>query len=318
MYTIKQAGARSGVSVPLLRAWERRYGIVSPARTASGYRLYDDAAVERLLAMRRLVDEGWTASEAARAVIAGEVSVATARDALDQREPAAAQPGDLVRPMGATPYGAIIESFVDAASRVDVEGVELALDQAFALGAFELVAEEIVLPALGALGDAWRAGRVDVAGEHAASHAVGRRLAVAFAAAARTGGEAGLLVGLPPGSRHELGALAFATAARRAGLPVVYLGADVPAASWIEAARRTQARGAVVTVPTDADARPAAAVLEGLQALGDRFVCAAGGSGTARLPPVRDLVRLPASLSAAAATLSAMLDAGGADPRTRK
>ena len=45
MYKIKEAAARSGVSVPLLRAWERRYGIVSPTRTASGYRLYDEDAL---------------------------------------------------------------------------------------------------------------------------------------------------------------------------------------------------------------------------------------------------------------------------------
>ena len=39
MYTIKQAAARSGVGVSLLRAWERRYGVVHPVRTPSGYRL---------------------------------------------------------------------------------------------------------------------------------------------------------------------------------------------------------------------------------------------------------------------------------------
>ena len=43
MYTIKEAAARTGLSVPVLRAWERRYGIVSPTRTAGGYRVYDDA-----------------------------------------------------------------------------------------------------------------------------------------------------------------------------------------------------------------------------------------------------------------------------------
>ena len=147
-----------------------------------------------------------------------------------------------------------------------------------------------------------------MAGEHTATHAVGRRLAAAFGAAGRTRTEGSVLVGLPPGSRHELGALCFATAARRAGLAVVYLGADVPGASWIEAARRTRARGAVVTVPTDGDARSAATVLEGLRTIGDGFVCATGGSGTARLEPIPGVVRLPASLSAATARLSWMLD----------
>ena len=48
MYTIKQAALRSGVNVALLRAWERRYGIVEPMRTDSGYRLSDEAAIDRL------------------------------------------------------------------------------------------------------------------------------------------------------------------------------------------------------------------------------------------------------------------------------
>ncbi|HSW42013.1 MAG TPA: MerR family DNA-binding transcriptional regulator, partial [Patescibacteria group bacterium] len=48
MYTIKQAAALSDLTVPTVRAWERRYGVVHPARTASGYRLYDNEAISRL------------------------------------------------------------------------------------------------------------------------------------------------------------------------------------------------------------------------------------------------------------------------------
>src|SRR3954452_12035614 len=65
MYTIKQAAQRARVSVPLLRAWERRYHVVQPERTASGYRLYDDRAIARLQAMRALIDQGWSPSNAA-------------------------------------------------------------------------------------------------------------------------------------------------------------------------------------------------------------------------------------------------------------
>ncbi|MFH1475474.1 MAG: MerR family transcriptional regulator, partial [Chloroflexota bacterium] len=65
MYTIKEAAARSGVGAPLIRAWERRYGVVMPRRAPSGYRLYDAATINVLSTMRSLVDSGWTASEAA-------------------------------------------------------------------------------------------------------------------------------------------------------------------------------------------------------------------------------------------------------------
>ncbi len=75
MYNIKQASIQSGVSVPLIRAWERRYGVVSPKRTAAGYRLYDEEAIATLSRVRELTAQGWSASEASRAVLAGEVAV---------------------------------------------------------------------------------------------------------------------------------------------------------------------------------------------------------------------------------------------------
>ena len=70
MYTIRQAAARTGLSVPIIRVWERRYGVVQPSRTPAGYRLYDDESIARLAAMRRLVaEEGWQPSQAAQRVL---------------------------------------------------------------------------------------------------------------------------------------------------------------------------------------------------------------------------------------------------------
>src|SRR5512136_521879 len=74
MYTIKEAAARTGLSVPVIRVWERRYGVVKPTRTPAGYRIYDDAAIARLVAMRHLVTkEGWQPSQAARRVLEPDV-----------------------------------------------------------------------------------------------------------------------------------------------------------------------------------------------------------------------------------------------------
>ncbi|MEX1104183.1 MAG: MerR family transcriptional regulator [Dehalococcoidia bacterium] len=267
MYTIKQAAIRSGVSVPLLRAWERRYGIVTPARTASGYRLYDEAALTRLRTMRRLVDEGWTPSSAAAAVREDRAPAAPA-------EPAAPSAGS---PDFAAPED-LVERFVGAAARLDAIAIERVLDEMLADGTFETVADRHLLPALVALGEAWASGRVDVAAEHAASHAVLRRLSAAFqAASGATEADGSVLVGLPPGARHELGALAFAVAARRAGFPVLYLGPDLPVADWVATARRTRARAAVIGVISVDDARAAAAVAESLRAEHPGLVIALGG-----------------------------------------
>ena len=237
MYTIGEASVRSGVSVPLLRAWQRRYGIVTPARTAAGYRLYDDAAVAMLRRMRGLVDSGWSPAQAAEALRSGQPIADT-------------EPREASRDAGA---GALIEAIVNAARDVDAAALDRALDDALLLADFGRSLETIVMPALVAIGEAWADGRVDVAGEHLVSHAVLRRLAQAFEGAAAGDTRPLVLVGLPPTSRHEIGALAFATAARRAGLGAVYLGADTPVESWRQAVADVRPDAVVLGLAVDAD-----------------------------------------------------------------
>ena len=166
MYTIKEASHRTGVAIPLLRAWERRYGIVKPTRTDAGYRLYDEAAIGRLRAMRSLVLAGWSPRQAADHVLS---------------EPDHPITTDVP---GSQPPGPV--SLVDAAARVDAAGIERALDDIFAGGSFERVVQAQLYPALVALGAAWERGDVDVSGEHVASSAVHRRLGMAFEAAGRS------------------------------------------------------------------------------------------------------------------------------------
>jgi DNA-binding transcriptional MerR regulator/methylmalonyl-CoA mutase cobalamin-binding subunit len=294
MYTIKQAASRSGVSVPLLRAWERRYGIVQPARTASGYRLYDDASILRLQAMRRLVEDGWTPSLAAVHIRDGdEDTVATIL-----REAAAAGSAETAADeAGTATREELAGAFVDAARTMDDDRLEAILDEMFGRGSFERVTGEHVLPAMVAVGDGWAAGRLDVAAEHAASGAVARRLGMALLAAGRpANGRGSILVGLPPGARHELGALAFATAARRAGLPVQYLGADLPVENWVEAARQTAAAAAVIGVVMEGDVESAVAIAEALRAARPDIVIAFGGHAAERVAsydPDRDLHLAP-------------------------
>ena len=88
------------------------------------------------------------------------------------------------------------------------------------------VVDDVLLPAAAALGDAWAAGRLERGGR-ARSERRRRPTAGGGVPGRRGQPDEGRLVGLPPGSRHELGALAFAVALRRRGVGVLYLGADV-------------------------------------------------------------------------------------------
>ncbi|MDH4334435.1 MAG: MerR family transcriptional regulator [Chloroflexota bacterium] len=302
MYTIKQAAARAAVSVPLLRAWERRYQIVEPERTAAGYRLYDETAISRLLAMRQLIDDGWGPSAAA-ASIRGMTDEAV--QGLIEEHPPAQDPTP--GPLAAAAADELVARFVAAAEAVDQVGVEAVLDEAFARGSFEQVAQTSLMPMMVALGVAWQAGKLDIAAEHAASHAMLRRLARAFDAAGRPiAGDRPVLVGLPPGARHELGALAFAAVARRAGLPVVYLGVDLPTADWVEAVRASAARAAVIGVISPADADAADRVADALRGSQPGLVVAFGGSA-APFAAATGVLRLPENLLAAVDLLRARL-----------
>lgn len=307
MYNIKQAAARTGLTVPVLRAWERRYGIVSPARTPSGYRVYDDAAIARVQTMRRLVDAGWAPSTAAAAILAGTA-------------PAEPTPVPESADTGAPSAPSENEAFVEAAGNLDSDGVEVLLDEMFARGSFERVADESLMPAVVALGDAWADGRIDVAAEHLASHAVFRRLAAAYQAAGRPSFDpGGVIVGLPPGSRHELGALAFAVAARRAGLRVLYLGSDLPIDDWVATAERVAARAAVIGSVTPADRGPARRVAIALREALPAIVVAFGGKHPPERLPTSDAggadaagstwIRLPERIDDAVRTLAAKLGA---------
>jgi MerR family transcriptional regulator, light-induced transcriptional regulator len=325
MYTIRQAAARSGVSIPLLRAWERRYHIVAPARTAAGYRLYDDVAIERLRSMRRLVSAGWSPSTAAAAILSGDPVALDAARAETDAGVATVAPTSLGASGGTGGTGGddLVETFVSAAAALDAAGLEAVLERMFATGTFEAVADTLLLPALIAVGDAWASGRLGVAGEHAASHAVLRRLAAAYQAAGREpAGHGAILVGMPPGVRHELGALAFSTAARRAGLPVLYLGPDLPVNEWVTAAGRTAARAAVIGVLTADDVGPAVDVATALQAGDPNLLIAFGGRGADRSaaavassqpaagPRSRSPLVLPDPVSAAVRALEAAIAAG--------
>jgi DNA-binding transcriptional MerR regulator len=66
---IGEVARRAGVSTATLRAWEARYGLLPSARTAGGQRLYRESDVGRVLAVRRLIDQGWSVTGAVSQVL---------------------------------------------------------------------------------------------------------------------------------------------------------------------------------------------------------------------------------------------------------
>lgn len=267
MYTIKQVAQATGTPPATLRAWERRYGVGAPARTESGYRLYDDTAVAVLRRMGELVAAGWPPSRAAR-----EVGGPTAGDV--ELSPYGGAPAD----------DRAIDALVAAAARLDADAVRRLVDEAFAAADFESVADDWLMPALVRIGREWAQGAAGIAAEHLLSNVIRAKLSVLLDSAERlrpraaaAGRPPTVVLGLLGGSHHELGLLAFAVAAGRQGLDVCYLGADLPADSWRQAATRTGAAALVTVAVTGDDVARITTELAGLE-LPDEVVLAVGGA----------------------------------------
>ena len=312
MYTIKRAARLTGVPEATLRAWERRYAVAVPARNESGYRVYDEQTLAAVVAMRRLVDDGWSPADAATALRDGTVPIAPVAPVAPGPEEPVVAPAATLRAVASdsSQADACTELFLSSATRMDTHGIEESLDQAFALGSFEHVVDSWLFPALAAVGEGWARGEIDVAGEHAASHAVHRRLAAAYEAAGSRSRGPAVVVGLPSGSQHDLGVLAFATAIRRRGLDVLYLGANVPPSSWEAAVRNRSARAAVLSVVTPEDRPAAVEVVQRLRACDPAPLVCVGGSSGADL--VADVHPLLPSIGQAARQLDDLLHAADA------
>lgn len=288
MYTIKRAAEQIGVSVSTLRAWERRYGVGAGQRTDAGYRLYDEQSVSALKMMSTLVGEGWSVRAAAEEVNR-RAAPTLVPDVPDLPVLDAADTTALAR----------------IAAEFDVAGLTAVLDQQFSSASFEAVVDGWLLPALHEVGSGWATGDLTVAGEHLVAGAVERRLSAAYDAAGDNGAGPRVLIGLPPGARHELGLLAFAAAARRAGLSTTWLGADVPVADWATAVAARSADCVVLAAPSDDDVSSLSETVAAISAGRPGVLVAVGGGAQDRAP--EGCLRLGHRIGPAAALLAQRL-----------
>jgi DNA-binding transcriptional MerR regulator/methylmalonyl-CoA mutase cobalamin-binding subunit len=227
---IGELSRRTGVTVESLRAWERRYGLLAPSRTAGGFRLYGEDDVARVLGMRANLDRGLSASQAAQLAVA--------------EERADAAPGPVVAAEASE-----LAAALDAFDEVAAHGT---LDRLFATLTLDVVLRDVVTPYLHDLGERWERGDVTVAQEHFASNLLRGRLSALARAWDRGGGPRALLACVA-GERHDLPLVCFGLALRERGWRIGYLGADTPTASIVEAANRL-APAAVVASGTVAGA----------------------------------------------------------------
>ncbi len=209
---IGEVARRTGVAVPTLRAWERRYSLLSPERTDGGHRLYSEADIARVRGMQRLLDDGWSASAAAREVL---------------REPASVT---RLRPVAGTGPASdeLVSRLETAIATFDSAAADQVIDDAFARFDAPRALDEVVLPVLRRVGEGWQDDPRLIAREHFATNTLRPRLQRLIRAPSRAGTSRSCLAAAPEAEDHDLGLLAATVVAADAGWRIHYLGARMP------------------------------------------------------------------------------------------
>jgi MerR family transcriptional regulator, light-induced transcriptional regulator len=223
---IGELSRRVGVSEHVLRAWESRYGLVEPVRSAGGFRLYSDDDERRVRRMQFHLGRGLRAAEAARAAIA------------DSKPPAGSStPAHRVRAEQPELFAlrADLRAALDA---LDEPAAQAVLDRLLADYTLATALRDVVLPYLREVGDRWAAGELTVIQEHFASNVIGGRLA-ALARGWGTGSGPRAVLACPPGELHDLPLLIFGIVLNRQGWRVQFFGANTPIGEVVDSARRS-------------------------------------------------------------------------------
>ena len=232
---IGELARRVAVNQDLLRAWERRYGLLKPVRSPSGFRLYSGADEQRVRRMQAHLGRGLAAAEAARAALDEEIDHSVAAPPVapaaadDPTRPNASAPPKAPFPVTNQGLTGLAEELRHALDELDGPAAEAVLDRLFADFTVETTLREVLVPYLSDLGDRWAQGAIGVTTEHFASNLLRARLASLARGWGQGHGPRAVLA-CPPGERHDLPLLVFGIVLHRNGWRIIYLGADTPLA----------------------------------------------------------------------------------------
>ena len=246
-FNLKAVLRETGLAADTLRAWERRYGLPTPQRTAGGHRLYSQYDIETIKWLIARQAEGLSIS---RAVDSWNKQVASGTDPL-----ADTFSTNIIVPQN------VNSSTDNALDRIRVEWIaacmnfsetlaEQALNKAFAISPVESVCIEVLQKGMSEIGALWFENRACVQQEHFASGLAMRRLDALLSASPAPTRPQTVIVGCPPDEWHTFTPLLLSLLLRRRGLNVIYLGANVPGDRFAETALKVKANLVILVAQT--------------------------------------------------------------------
>lgn len=220
-YPIRTISELTGVSGTTLRAWERRYGLLKPARTPKGHRLYSSDDIDLIKEVVRLMKQGHAIGEVVRIL----------------RNPGADEQNSRISEPHWEGYQ---QRMLKAIANFDEQGLDRAYSELLSLYPVDMVTGQVVIPVLESLGQRWQQREAGIAEEHFFSAFLRNKLGARLHHEAGRSRGSRIVVSCLPGEYHELGVLLFCIAAIGHGYRILYLGANLPPSQLPLVAQRTE------------------------------------------------------------------------------
>ncbi len=242
-YPIKVVSQMTGLSAFVIRAWEKRYDVVSPSRTGTNRRLYSGDDIEKLKLLNEAVQSGHSIGGIAK------LSIQELHNLLKNNQTkASVLSGSELTGKDFTDINSLISSCIEAIKAYDDETLErLLLKSAVQLSQPQLI-ENFLVPLIYKIGDLWHEGEIRVSNEHMASAVI--RTFLSNLVEQHTANEDApvIISATPRGQEHELGALIAALVAASSGWRVIYLGQNLPVEDIAAAALSLQVRAIALSI----------------------------------------------------------------------
>ena len=223
-YPIKVVSQMTGLSVHVIRAWEKRYNVVEPDRTDTNRRLYSEKEIEKLKLLNDAVHLGHNIGGIAN------LSVEELKALLKKDNPELSKfTSTVVKSETDKSIDEILAECISAIKGYNAKELESILLNASTKFTQPVLIEELIVPLVYKVGEMWHEGEIRVANEHLASSVV-RSFMFNLLESYPINDSAPVMVSATPrGQEHELGALIAGVVAASSGWKVIYLGASLPA-----------------------------------------------------------------------------------------
>lgn len=229
MIPIRTVASLTGVNPVTLRAWERRYGLIKPIRTAKGHRLY---TMEDVNFIQQIV-----------VLLARGMSIGQVGQVLD----ASVTEQQLENDETFDPWGSFQKRLIDKIYQFDENALNDIYNEALASYPIDIVTSHLIVPLLQELGERWETAQGSIAEEHFFSAFLRNKLGARFHHQLRSMEGPRLVASCLPGEQHEVGLLLFALAATDRNYRVILLGTNMPLEELAMVVERTHACGIVLS-----------------------------------------------------------------------